>query len=62
MAETKSPSPDPDLTKGAVEGPPNNDAQGNRNAEDALNDQGLPEDCVAIAEDVIGANADETQG
>ena len=28
----------------------------------ALNDDGLPNDEVAIAEDVIGANEDETQG
>lgn len=62
MTETTRPSPDPDVTKGAVEGPPNTNAQGNRNAEDALDDQGLPEDCVAIAEDAIGANEDETQG
>jgi hypothetical protein len=62
MTEKTRPAPDPDLTKGAVEGPPNTGSQGNRNAEDALDDQGLPEDCVAIAEDVLGANEDETQG
>ena len=61
MAE-RTPSPDPDVSKGAVEGPPSKDSQGNRNAENALDDQGLPEDCVAIAEDVLGANEDETQG
>ena len=52
---------DPDLEKGAVEGPPTEDAQGNANAP-ALNEEGLPDDEVAIAEDVIGANADESQG
>ena len=66
MAETQRPSErqteDQDLSKGAVEGPPNKDSQGNRNAEGALDDQGLPDDCVAIAEDVIGANEDDTQG
>ena len=62
MGETKPPSQDQDLSKGAVEGPPHKDSQGNRNAEDALDDQGLPDDCVAIAEDVIGANVDESQG
>ena len=36
-------------------------AQGNSNAP-ALNEDGLPNDEVAIAEDVIGANEDETQG
>ena len=62
MAETTQPSPDQDLGKGAVEGPPNDESQGNRNAEDALDDQGLPEDCIAIAEDAIGAVGDESQG
>lgn len=51
---------DSDLQKGAVEGSP--DGQGNRNAEGALNDDGLPRDDVAIAQDVIGANEDDTQG
>jgi hypothetical protein len=35
--------------------------QGNRNAP-GLDDQGLPNDPVAIAEDVAGANEDETEG
>ena len=35
--------------------------QGNPNAP-ALDDQGMPKDCDKIAEDVIGANEDETQG
>ena len=53
---------DPDLEKGAVEGPPNdNHTQGNSNAP-ALDENGLPNDEVAIAQDVIGANADETVG
>jgi hypothetical protein len=51
---------DSDLGKGAVEGAP--DGQGNRNAEHALDERGLPRDEVAIAQDVIGANEDETQG
>jgi hypothetical protein len=51
-----------DEHEGAVEGDKATDrAQGNANAP-ALDDQGLPEDCDKIAEDVIGANADETQG
>ena len=53
-------SDDSDLHKGAVEGPP--DGQGNENAQGALDEQGLPRDEVAIAEDVIGANEDQTQG
>jgi hypothetical protein len=53
---------DPDKHKGAIEGDrPLDEQYGNPNA-DALNEEGLPEDCDRIAEDVIGANADETQG
>jgi hypothetical protein len=52
-----------DEHEGAVEGdkPTDRPNQGNKNAP-GLDEQGLPEDCDAIAEDVIGANADETQG
>ena len=50
---------DSDLRKGAIEGP---DGQGNLNAEGALDDEGLPRDEVAIAQDVLGANEDQTQG
>ena len=54
---------DPDQNKGAVEGDrPTDKQQSNKNAAGALDGDGLPKDCVAIAEDVIGANADETQG
>jgi hypothetical protein len=53
---------DADQYKGAVEGDRPTDKQNsNRNA-DALDENGLPKDKVAIAEDVIGANEDETQG
>lgn len=51
---------DSDLHKGAVEGPP--DGNGNRNAEGALDENGWPLDEVRIAEDVLGANEDQTQG
>jgi hypothetical protein len=51
---------DQDLKKGAVEDGPN--TLGNSNAQDALDDSGLPLDDVAIAQDVLGANEDETQG
>ena len=49
--------------EGAVEGdkPTDRPQQGNENAT-ALDDQGMPEDCDKVAEDVIGANLDETQG
>ena len=53
-------SGDSDLSKGAIEGPP--DGQGNANAQGALDEDGKPEDKVAIAEDVMGANEDQTQG
>jgi len=54
-----------DEHEGAVEGDtPQDPQQGNENAQahGGLDEQGLPEDCDKIAEDVIGANADETQG
>ncbi|HEY5619737.1 MAG TPA: hypothetical protein VIK60_17485 [Vicinamibacterales bacterium] len=51
---------DSDLRKGTIEGGP--DDQGNLNAEGALDEQGLPRDEVAIAQDVLGANEDQTQG
>ena len=47
---------------GAVEGDrAGDDQQGNANAT-ALDDQGLPNNKVAIAEDSIGAREDESQG
>ena len=59
-----TPTPtDPDQDKGAVEGDrPTDKQQGNANADQALDAEGLPKDRVAIAEDVIGANVDQTQG
>jgi hypothetical protein len=54
---------DPDLHKGAVEGDrPTDEQQGNENAVGALDKNGLPKNKVAIAQDVLGANADKTQG
>jgi len=47
---------------GAVEGDrPTDPQQGNPNAP-GLDDEGLPNDPDAIAQDVIGANIDETEG
>jgi len=51
---------DSDLKKGALEGGP--DGHSNANAEGALGEDGLPRDEVAIAEDVLGANEDQSQG
>ena len=54
---------DPDQDKGAVEGDrPTDKQQSNKNAAGALDSEGLPKNRIAIAEDVIGANADQTQG
>jgi hypothetical protein len=52
-----------DEHEGAVEGdkPDDRPQQGNENAQ-ALDDQGLPEDCDKMAEDVLGATVDETTG
>jgi hypothetical protein len=54
---------DPDETKGAIEDtrPEVPSHQSNPNAP-ALDERGLPNDPVAIAEDVVGANEDESQG
>jgi hypothetical protein len=49
---------DQDIHKGATE---SLDSPGNQNAP-ALDENGWPNDPVAIAQDVIGANEDETQG
>lgn len=51
---------DSDLRKGAIEGPP--DGNGNANAEGPVDEDGRPHDKVLIAEDVLGANEDQTQG
>ena len=54
---------DQDESKGAVEGDrPTDKQQGNENADQPLGADGKPVDRLAIAEDVIGANADQTQG
>jgi hypothetical protein len=55
-------STDQDEGKGAVEGDrPTDEQHSNRNAP-ALDEEGLPNDRVAIAEDVIGANVDGSEG
>ena len=53
---------DPEIHKGAIEGDrPTDEQHFNPNGE-GVNDQGLPNDPVATAEDEIGANEDESQG
>jgi hypothetical protein len=59
MDQRAAESIDQDMMKGAVEDGPN--TLGNANAP-GLDECGLPNDEVAIAEDVLGANEDETQG
>ena len=63
MARTPVNRPaDPDIEKGAVEGPALDfEEKGNPNAP-GLDENGLPNDDVAIAQDVLGANEDETEG
>ncbi len=60
MDQSANQADDQDMKKGAVEDGPN--TLGNSNAEDALDASGLPSDEVAIAQDVLGANEDQTQG
>ncbi len=58
-----SDSTDQDQSKGAVEGDrPTDKQQSNKNAPGALDSNGMPKDKLKIAEDVVGANADKTQG
>ena len=60
MNQRVDPLADQDLKKGAVEDGPN--TWGNVNAQDSLDEAGWPCDEVAIAQDVLGANEDQTQG
>jgi hypothetical protein len=53
---------DSDEHKGAIEGDRPGDEQMGNPAGDGLNDEGLPDDPVAIAQDAIGANEDESEG
>jgi hypothetical protein len=53
---------DPDVHKGAIEGDKPTDEQIGNPHGDGVDDQGLPDDPIAIAEDVEGANEDGTQG
>ena len=54
---------DQDESKGAVEGDRPTDKQhGNENANQPLDADGQPVNRIAIAEDVIGANVDGSEG
>jgi hypothetical protein len=53
---------DPATHKGAIEGDrPTDEQDGNPNGT-GIDEQGMPDDPVATAEDKIGANEDETEG
>ena len=54
----KATSPDQDLKKGATE----DERPSEGTNAPALDDQGLPNDAKAIAEDAVGAREDKTQG
>jgi len=53
---------DQDAHKGVIEGDRPTDEQHYNPLGDGLDEDGLPDDPVAIAEDQIGANLDDTQG
>ena len=53
---------DHDVHKGAIEGDrPTDEQMGNPNG-DGIDENGLPDDPVATAQDKIGANEDQTEG
>ena len=53
---------DPDRHKGAIEGDRPDDEQFGNPSGDGVNEDGLPDDPIGIAQDVEGANEDESQG
>ena len=53
---------DQDIHKGAIEGDTPTDKQNSNRNGDGVNEEGLPDDPIATAEDAEGANADKTQG
>lgn len=58
----KTPQHDPDTHKGVIEGDrPTDEQMGNPHG-DGIDEEGMPDDPVATAQDQIGANVDETEG
>jgi hypothetical protein len=53
---------DPAAHKGAIEGDRPNDEQIGNPHGDGVDENGLPDDPIATAEDEIGANEDKSQG
>ena len=61
-AMAKKQQDDPDVHKGAIEGDrPTDEQTGNPNGP-GIDQNGLPNDPVATAQDKLGANEDETEG
>jgi hypothetical protein len=61
-AMEKKQQDDPDVHKGAIEGDRPTDEQFFNPLGDGVDENGMPDDPVATAEDEIGANEDESQG
>ena len=57
-----TPVPEPDKHKGAIEGDRPDDRQNSNPNGPGVDDEGLPDDPVASAQDRIGANVDESEG
>jgi len=53
---------DQDAHKGVIEGDRLNDEQMGNPHGDGIDENGLPDDPIATAEDKIGANVDESEG
>jgi len=53
---------DPDIHKGAIEGDTPQDEQYGNPHGNGVDDDGLPDDPIASAEDELGANEDKSQG
>jgi hypothetical protein len=53
---------DPDIHKGAIEGDRPTDEQNVNNKGKGIDQNGMPNDPVATAQDRVGANEDESQG
>jgi hypothetical protein len=62
MPTSKPQDRDQDIHKGAVEGDKARDQEPGNPLGDGIDDQGMPDDPIATAEDEIGANEDESQG
>ena len=62
MSPSSSQQKDQDIHKGAIDGDRPADEQHGTPNGDGVDEQGLPDDPVATAQDKIGANEDRTQG